>query len=166
MATLARAGNETGSTTIGTRKSAPIVFTDVVRATGAVMPAVGSFGAVADGIEGVTSALRPTIRASHRPTLGTGSVKDGATASIAGWCEAEDGSAAGERVASSAAFSIFWITNLWRGERRDDMTLNRAPLIEHLNSISLSSIVSGWNHSALQWGQVTFPRLPSGIRSL
>jgi hypothetical protein len=70
------------------------------------MPAVGSFGAVADGIEGITSALRPTIRASHRPTLGTGSVKDGATASIAGWCEAEDGSAAGEQLPRARLFQF------------------------------------------------------------
>jgi hypothetical protein len=35
------------------------------------------------------------------------------------------------------------ITNLWSGDRLDDMTLNRAPLLEHRNSTSLSSIVSG-----------------------
>jgi hypothetical protein len=132
MATLARGGNETGSTTIGTRKSAPIVFTDIVSGDRGCDAGRWLLRRSGGGIEGITSALRPTIRASHRPTLGTGSVKDGATASIAAWCEAEDGSAAGERVASGAAFSIFWITNLWRGECRDDMTLNRAPFIEHL----------------------------------
>jgi hypothetical protein len=124
MATLARAVNEPGSATIGTRKSAPIVFTDVV--SGDRDCHAGRWLLRRTGGRHRRNHLRfaPTIRASHRPTLGAGSVKDGATASIAGWCVAEGGSAAGERVASGAAFSIFWITNLWRGERRDDMTLN------------------------------------------
>ena len=29
----------------------------------------------------------------------------------------------------------------------------------------ISSIVSGWNHSALQVGHLTVPRLPSGMRN-
>jgi hypothetical protein len=58
-----------------------------------------------------------------------------------------------------------WIVNVWSGDRLEDMTLNRAPVNEHLNSTSLSSRVSGWNHVAPQFGQVTLPRLSSGTRS-
>jgi hypothetical protein len=48
------------------------------------------------------------------------------------------------RWGSGAALVILWITNLCRGDRRDRMTLNRAPFFtEHLNSTSLNSTVSG-----------------------
>ena len=86
--------------------------------------------------------MRPMIRANQPPTLGAASAKDGAAAWNAG-CETESGPASEEQLVSGAAFLIFWITNLWRGDRRDDITLKRAPLIEHLNSTSLSSILSG-----------------------
>jgi hypothetical protein len=93
--------------------------------------------------EGMTSALRPTIRANQRLTLGAASLKDGATAWSAGCSEEGAGSGEEGRAAPGTAFLISWTTNLWRGDRLDDMTLNRAPLIEHLNSTSLSSIASG-----------------------
>jgi hypothetical protein len=111
------------------------------------MSAASSSGIAADDIKGITSALRPTNCASHRPTLGARSAKEGVTVSIVGWCGAEGRSAAGERLASGAGFLIFWITNLWRGGRLNDMTLNRAPLIAHLNSTSLSSRMRSMDHT-------------------
>jgi hypothetical protein len=84
------------------------------------------------------------IRANHPATLGPARAKDGATESKAGCCATEGDLASEEEFGSDKALLIFWITNLWRGDRRDRMTLNRAPFfIEHPNSTSANSIVSG-----------------------
>jgi hypothetical protein len=136
-------------------------------ATGGVVSPCRSSGTPDGGAEGLLTGFRPVRRDSQPPDLGAASGKERVAVSTAGCCCAREGDAASAaRLASGPGFVIFWITNLWRGERRDDTTLNRAPLVEHLNSTSLSSIVSGWNHSAPQCGQVTVPRLPSGIRRL
>jgi hypothetical protein len=119
--------------------------------TGGVASACRSSDAPHGGTEGLLTAFRPVSRDSQPPALGAASVKEGAAASSVG-CSATDGDpASAGRLASGTGLVIFWITNLWRGERRDDTTLNRAPLIEHLNSTSLSSTLSGWNHSVTAW---------------
>src|ERR1700730_8269007 len=135
-------------------------------ATGGVVSACRCSDAPGGGTERLLTGFRPVSRDSQPPALGLGSGKERAPVSSASCCATDSDSAAGGCLTSGTGFLIFWITNLWRGERRDDTTLNRAPLVEHLNSTSLSSIVSGWNHSAPQCGQVTVPRLPSGIRRL
>src|SRR5437868_5183832 len=98
------------------------------------------------GIGCFLTTFRPTRADSHAPALLVANGKCSAVVSIAACCVTGSGPDSVDRVASGSGFLIFWITNLWRGERRDDSTLNRAPLIAHLNSTSLSSIVSGKNH--------------------
>jgi hypothetical protein len=134
-------------------------------ATGGLVPTCGSFDTLDGRIAGSLTTFRPvSLEIQPRPLGSARAIGSGAV-SIAGCCVADTESRSAVDGASGAGLVIFWITNLWRGERLDDMTLNRAPLIEHLNSTSLSSIVSGWNHWALQFGQLTVPRLPSGMRN-
>ncbi len=91
----------------------------------------------------MTSVLRPTIRANQPTTPGAAGGSAGEAFRGFG-CGGDLGEPASRGpVAFGTAFSTFWTVNLWRGERLDDMTLNLAPLAEHLNSTLLSSIVSG-----------------------
>jgi hypothetical protein len=102
-----------------------------------------SSGSPDGGVAGLLTDFRPVSRDSQPPALGAASGKERAAVSTGGCCATDSDSAWIGRPASGTAFVIFWITNLWRGDRRDDMTLKRAPLVEHLNSTSLSSIDSG-----------------------
>lgn len=113
--------------------------------TGAVASEWPSFGtgAAISGVAGMTLALRPVIFASHPPTFGPASRKDGATASRAAGCGKEGADSADGPVAAGAAFLISLTTNLWSGDRLDEVTVKRAPLFEHRNSTSLNSTVSG-----------------------
>src|ERR1700729_2767320 len=131
MAAAAR--DKTGGATIGARKSTPIVFIGIVHGDGNRRSAPLILRQAVGGFEGTTSDLSPTIRANQPPTLGAASGTGGAPASCPGCCEEENGSASAGRLAPSVALLIFWITNLWSGDRLDDMTLNRAPLFAHRN---------------------------------
>jgi hypothetical protein len=107
------------------------------------VPVTRSFGSSLGGLARAISVLRPTIRANQPATRGAGGVRAGRA-----FRGARCGDDLGEPVsrgpvAFATAFSTFWTVNLWRGERLDDMTLNLAPLREHLNSTLLSSIASG-----------------------
>jgi hypothetical protein len=97
-----------------------------------------SFGAPFIGFAVTMSPFRPIIRANQPPR---GAAVAGAWREFRTEDDADEPTS-GER-AALMAFSIFWTVNLWRGERLDDMTLNLAPLAEHLNSTLLSSITSG-----------------------
>src|SRR5580693_993597 len=101
-------------------------------------PSWVSFERSGDEVAGLLTAFRPVSRESQPPNFGPPrDIRSGAVSS-AGCCATASELSAAVVCPSDADVVICWITNLWRGERRDDMTLNRAPLIEHLNATSLS----------------------------
>ncbi len=112
--------------------------------TSALTPDGSCIGTGADTDRVATRlVLRPAIRANHPTIYEAGSGKDGKTASGGTACGEAGDDSIGGRVAAEAAFVISLITNLWSGDRREQVTVNRAPLFEHRNSTSLNSTVSG-----------------------
>src|SRR2546421_12287467 len=103
-------------------------------ATGGIVRSAGRFCGTTDaGTEVVATAFRPVSRDSQPPVLGAAS-GNGPIPSTADCGTTDTVSSDEGRASLGIGFVIFWITNLCRGERRDDTTLNRAPLVEHLNS--------------------------------
>jgi hypothetical protein len=95
-------------------------------ATGIVLLGAAAFGKAA----GMAAAVRPATLANHPPTLGAAIQNDGTTALPAG-CGEGLGSTDRGCLAAGPAFVISWTTNLWSGDRLDEITVKRAPLFEH-----------------------------------
>jgi hypothetical protein len=74
-----------------------------------------------DGIGGLLTAFRPVSRDSQPPAPGAASGKGRGVVSTGGCCATDSDSASVGRPASGTV--IFWMTNLWRGDRQDDMTI-------------------------------------------
>jgi len=110
----------------------------------AVTPGGSCFGASAEtDPEEITLTLRAAIRANNLPIFVAGNREDAATTSGSTACGKVEHDSLGERAAVGATFLISLTMNLWSGDRREEVTVNRAPLFEHRNSTSLNSTVSG-----------------------
>jgi hypothetical protein len=115
------------------------VVTGTVRAEGLSFGVGAALGAAAV----MALALRPVIFASHPPTFGPATRGDGAAA-LRTASRGKAGADSGEGpVDADAALLSSFTTNLWAGDRLDEVTVKRAPLFEHRNSTSLNSTVSG-----------------------
>jgi hypothetical protein len=94
-------------------------------ATGGVVSACRSSDAPGGGTERLLTGFRPVSRDSQPPALELGSGKERAPVSSASCCTTDSDSASAGCLASGTGFVIFWITNLWRGERLDDTRESR-----------------------------------------